>query len=123
MGMQVGVYGPAMTPTATSVVVGTAFGFAGVLIGPIRISPGTRRRALCGLAIAVLPIVVWLLCGGPIVPTMLAFCAATLALGEWRARLAGARKARPARRTAKTRAPARKRIPRWSPRQTAEPEA
>ena len=112
-----------MTPTATSVVVGTAFGFAGVLIGPIRIGPGTRRRALCGLAIAVLPIVVWLLCGGPIVPTMLAFCAATLALGEWRARLAAARKARPARRTARTRAPARKRIPRWSPRQTAEPEA
>lgn len=78
--------------TATAVVVGSAFGLAGVLIGPIRISTRTRPRVLRALASAFVPIVVWLLCGGPIVPTMLAFCAATLLLGEWRARGSSAEK-------------------------------
>ena len=74
------------TTTATAVLVGSAFGLAGVLIGPVRISSRTGPRVLRALATAFVPIIVWLLCGGPIVPTMLAFCAATLALGEWRTR-------------------------------------
>ena len=75
-----------MDMTATAVMVGAAFGLAGVLVGPIRINARTRPRALRGLAVSLAPILVWLLCGGPILPTMLAFCVATLALGEWRAR-------------------------------------
>lgn len=87
--------GPIETATATAVLVGAAFGLAGVLIGPISISSRTRPRAFRGLATALVPTVVWLLCGGPVVPTMLAFCAATLALGEWRVRYAVCRKVVP----------------------------
>ncbi|MBR7830397.1 hypothetical protein KDK95_29105 [Actinospica sp. MGRD01-02] len=73
-----------MGPTPTAVLVGAAFGLSGVLIGPARIRRENRLRALRGLAIAFVPIAVWLALGGPILPTMLAFCLATLALGEWR---------------------------------------
>ena len=75
-----------MNSTSTAVLVGAAFGLAGVLIGPSRISARTRLRVVRGLAIAFVPILVWLACGGPVLPTMLAFCVATLALGEWRLR-------------------------------------
>jgi hypothetical protein len=84
-----------MTTTATAIVVGAAFGLAGVLIGPLKISSRTVPRVLRGLATALVPTVVWLLCGGPIVPTMFAFCAATLALGEWRTRSTLSRKTEP----------------------------
>lgn len=84
-----------MTLTTTAVVIGAAFGLAGVLIGPIRINSRTRLRTLRGLATALVPTAVWLLCGGPVLPTMLAFCAATLALGEWRLHSLGARKIKP----------------------------
>jgi hypothetical protein len=84
-----------MTTTATAIVVGAAFGLAGVLIGPLKISSRTRPRVLRALATALVPIAVWLLCGGPIGPTMFAFCAATLALGEWRIRSTLPRKIKP----------------------------
>ncbi|HWG28812.1 hypothetical protein [Actinospica sp.] len=75
-----------MNSTTTAVVIGVCFGLAGVLAGPVRISTRIRPRAFRGLAIAFGPILLWLACGGPIVPTMLPFCLATLALGEWRLR-------------------------------------
>ena len=75
-----------MNSTSTALVVGAAFGLAGVLIGPIRIRARIRPRTVHGLAVAFVPVAVWLACGGPILPTMLAFGLATLALGEWRLR-------------------------------------
>ena len=78
-----------MDSTSTAVVIGATFGLAGVLAGPVRISARIhlrRLRILRGLAVAFMPIAVWLACGGPILPTMLAFCLATLTLGEWRLR-------------------------------------
>ena len=78
-----------MDSTTTAVVIGVSFGLAGVLAGPVRISTRIRPRAFLGLAIAFGPILLWLACGGPIVPTMLPFCLATLVLGEWRLRAQG----------------------------------
>ena len=78
-----------MNSTATAAVIGATFGLAGVLAGPVSISARIHLRGLRvlrGLAIAFVPIGVWLACGGPILPTMLAFCLATLTLGEWRLR-------------------------------------
>lgn len=75
-----------MNSTSTAVIVGTAFGMAGVLAAPARIGGRIGPRTLRGPAIAFGPIALWLVCGGPILPTMLAFCFATSALGEWRLR-------------------------------------
>jgi len=73
----------------TAVVVGTAFGLAGVLAAPARLGGRVRLKALRGLAISFGPIALWLACGGPVLPTMLPFCLATLVLGEWRLRSGG----------------------------------